>query len=41
VAAQVGITQRTARDHLEAIYARLDIHSRAELAALLVRQGLA
>ena len=40
VAEQAGITHRTARDHLEEIYSRLQIHSRAELVALLVREGL-
>ena len=40
VAERTGITLKTARDHLEEIYSRLDLHSRAELAALLVRQGL-
>lgn len=40
VAAQAGISWRTARTHLEHIYARLGIHSRAELALLLVREGL-
>ena len=40
VAARAGITHRTARDHAEAIYARLDLHSRAELAALLAHEGL-
>ena len=41
VAARAQITVRTARDHLEEIYSRLDVHSRAELTALLVREGLA
>lgn len=40
VAEKARITVKTARDHLEEIYSRLDIHSRAELAALLVREGL-
>jgi len=40
VAARAGISWRTARTHLEHIYARLGIHSRAELALLLVREGL-
>lgn len=40
VADRAGITHRTARDHAEAIYARLDVHSRAELAALLAHEGL-
>jgi DNA-binding CsgD family transcriptional regulator len=40
VAEQAGITLKTARDHLEEIYSRLDLHSRAELSALLVREGL-
>ena len=41
VAERAGITLGTARAHLEEIYSRLQIHSRAELAALLVREGLA
>jgi DNA-binding NarL/FixJ family response regulator len=40
VAAEAGISWRTARDHLEEVYARLDVHSRAELALLLSREGL-
>ena len=40
VAEQAGIALKTARDHLEEIYSRLDLHSRAELSALLVREGL-
>lgn len=40
VAAQAGISSRTARDHLEEIYARLAVHSRAELVALLVHEGV-
>ncbi|MDP6454750.1 MAG: LuxR C-terminal-related transcriptional regulator [SAR202 cluster bacterium] len=40
VASKAGVTSGTARAHLEEIYSRLDIHSRAELAALLVREGL-
>ena len=40
VAIHAGITPGTARAHLEEIYLRLDIHSRAELTALLVREGL-
>ena len=41
VAAKAEISVGTARSHLEEIYSRLDIHSRAELTALLVREGLA
>ena len=41
VAAKAGIALGTARSHLEEIYSRLDVHSRAELTALLVRDGLA
>lgn len=41
VAAEAGITPKTARDHLEEIYSRLDVHSRAGFTALLVREGLA
>jgi DNA-binding CsgD family transcriptional regulator len=40
VAARAGISWRTARTHLEHIYARLGIRSRAELALLFVREGL-
>ncbi len=40
VAEKTGITLKTARDHLEEIYSRLDLHSRAELAGLLVRERL-
>jgi DNA-binding CsgD family transcriptional regulator len=36
VAERAGVTHRTARDHLEAIYDRLGIHSRAELAACVL-----
>ncbi|MFQ6026829.1 MAG: response regulator transcription factor [Dehalococcoidia bacterium] len=41
VAEQGQISLSTARSHLEEIYSRLGIHSRAELSALLVREGLA
>ncbi|MAF52897.1 MAG: hypothetical protein CL694_07785 [Chloroflexi bacterium] len=40
VASKAGVTAGTARAHLEEIYSRLDIHSRAELAALMVRESL-
>jgi DNA-binding CsgD family transcriptional regulator len=40
VASRVGISLRTARAHLEHIYTRLGIRSRAELTLLLVREGL-
>jgi DNA-binding CsgD family transcriptional regulator len=40
VAAEAGISPKTARDHLEEIYLRLDVHSRAELIYLLVRESL-
>lgn len=40
VAARAGISARTARDHLEEIYARLDVHSRAALVTLLAHEGL-
>ena len=40
VAIKAGITSGTARAHLEEIYSRLDVHTRAELTALLVREGL-
>ena len=41
VGARAGIAYGTARAHLEDIYSRLDVHSRAELTALLVRDELA
>jgi DNA-binding NarL/FixJ family response regulator len=41
VASKAAVTPGTARAHLEEIYSRLDVHSRVELAALLVREGLA
>lgn len=37
VASGAGVSWRTARSHLEEIYARLDVHSRAQLALLLAR----
>jgi DNA-binding CsgD family transcriptional regulator len=40
VAAAAGISWRTARDHLEEIYQRLGVHSRAELASRLAHEGL-
>ncbi len=40
VAARAGISLRTARSHLEHIYTRLGINSRAELVVRLVRDGL-
>ena len=40
VADRAGVAPRTARTHLEAIYQRLGVHSRAELAATLTRHGL-
>jgi DNA-binding CsgD family transcriptional regulator len=39
VASAAGISWRTARGHLEEIYGRLDVHSRAELALVLSRAG--
>ncbi len=39
VAERAGISHRTARAHLEAIYARLEIHSRAALATIVVRDS--
>jgi len=39
VAAAAHISWRTARAHLEEIYARLGVHSRAELALVLSRAG--
>lgn len=41
VAARAGISLRTARSHLEHIYTRLGVGSRAELVLRLVREGLA
>jgi DNA-binding CsgD family transcriptional regulator len=41
VAERAGTSVKTARAHLEEIYARLGIHSRAQLAAILVREGIA
>ncbi len=40
VGARARIAHGTARAHLEEIYSRLDVHSRAELTALLIRGGL-
>jgi len=40
VAEAAGIARSTARDHLEQIYSRLGVHSRAELATLLTRERL-
>lgn len=40
VAERAGIARSTARDHLEQIYTRLHVHSRAELGALLARERL-
>jgi DNA-binding CsgD family transcriptional regulator len=40
MAARAGISLRTARAHLEHIYTRLSIRSKAELTLLLVREGL-
>lgn len=37
IAAQLGVTRRTVATHLERIYERLGIHSRAELAHLVAR----
>jgi DNA-binding CsgD family transcriptional regulator len=41
VAQRARIAPRTARTHLEAIYQRLGVHSRAELATVLAQHGLA
>lgn len=38
VAERVGVTHRTARDHVEAAFERLGVHSRTELQAALGRQ---
>lgn len=40
VAARAGISLHTARSHLEHIYARLGVSSRAELVVWLVQEGL-
>jgi DNA-binding CsgD family transcriptional regulator/PAS domain-containing protein len=40
VAIAAGISWRTARDHLEEIYSRMDVHSRAELTLHLARSNL-
>lgn len=40
VAVAAGIERSTARDHLEQIYGRLGVHSRAELASLLARERI-
>jgi DNA-binding CsgD family transcriptional regulator/PAS domain-containing protein len=39
VAATAGISRHTARDHLEEIYNRLDVHSRSELTLRFAREG--
>ncbi len=39
VASAASISWRTARSHLEEIYARLGVHSRGELATLLTKAG--
>ena len=39
VASKAGVTPSTARSHLEEIYDRLGVHSRAEMVALLVKEG--
>jgi DNA-binding CsgD family transcriptional regulator len=41
VAEEAGISWRTARDHLEEIYARLGINSRAQLSSCFLRADLA
>jgi len=40
VASGAGISWRTAKDHLEAVYERLGVHTRAELALLFAHKGL-
>lgn len=40
VARDTGTSVKTARSHLEHVYSRLGINSRAQLATLLVREGL-
>jgi DNA-binding CsgD family transcriptional regulator len=40
VASAANISWRTARSHLEEIYDRLGVHSRAELATLMARAGV-
>jgi RNA polymerase sigma factor (sigma-70 family) len=39
IAEQMGVTRRTVATHLERIYERLGIHSRAELAHFVARGG--
>jgi DNA-binding CsgD family transcriptional regulator len=41
IARRLDLSYYTVRGHLEEIHARLDVHSRAELTALLVREGVA
>ena len=40
IATQLGISTRTARNHLSHIYAKLGIHDRTEAALTAVRLGL-
>lgn len=40
IAARLGIRPRTVASHLEHVYTRLDIHSRAELARRMAEAGL-
>jgi DNA-binding CsgD family transcriptional regulator len=40
VASGAGISWRTAKDHLDATYERLGVHTRAELALLFAHEGL-
>lgn len=39
VAAMAGVSPSTARSHLEGVYDRLGVHSRAQMVALLIREG--
>lgn len=40
IAAMLGISRRTASNHVAALRAKLDAHSRAAIAAIAVRDGL-
>jgi DNA-binding CsgD family transcriptional regulator len=40
IANRLGVTSKTARNHLENLYQRLEVHSRAEAAIYAVRLGL-
>ena len=40
IARRLGVTSKTARNHLANLYQNLDVHSRAEAAVCAVRLGL-